>query len=347
MSAKVFIVGKENAFGVHLKKLLEAYAIEAVFVQKTQTAVPPAEWVVFLESTQAEEWANLPLRLPPALLLPEVFPPPLPLQQLAKANMRLMPRETDGLVLATLLLLDMELHRFSKSIVELSEENQQAMLSIFEEFRHALGEAALQLHALLMQHAAKLPSKETLPEIRAVVHRLAGSAGSYGFMALSKAAKTLEEAIENDKLPEIQTLANEFLDMLSLLLPPMAHVPPLSKTLLIYNPGQAMRSQCTHGLRSLGINALWGMDWVECWKAAQTYPLSGAVLNMDNLPVASWPQLFEALGSAPAFAALPKHLLKQHANDEERACAARLNCLGPSKPPATFEELSERVQALF
>jgi len=346
MSVQVSIVGKEISFYTYFKKLLERHAIETVVAEKTHT-LSSSEFVVFLESAQAQKWAQRPLRLPPSLLLPEIFPPPIPLKKLADANIRLMPRETEGSLLVTLLLLDLELHRFPKSISDLSEESQQAMLSIFEEFRHALCDAALQLHGLLMQQTAHPNSKNTLSEMRALVHRLAGSAGSYGFMALSNAAKTLEEAMKNQQQPEIENLSHEFLDMLSLLLPLAAHAPPLLKTLLVYNPGQKNRSQHAHGFRNLGIHTLWAMDWVECWKMAQTRPLGGAVLNMDKLPVESWPQLFEALSSSPAFAALPKHLVKQNASEAERACAARLHCLGPSAPPSSFEEFSKMVQALF
>jgi HPt (histidine-containing phosphotransfer) domain-containing protein len=346
MPAKVSIVGKKTTFCAPLEKLLEKHSIETAFVQKTQELIlrPTTEFLIFLESTQATEWAKPARRLLPSLLLPESFPPPIPLKQLADANMRLMPRETDSRLLVKLLLLDMELHRFSKSISNLPEEDQQPMLSIFEEFRHALGDAHLQIHELFMQLSEHPNSKETLSALRAVAHRLAGSAGSYGFVALSKAAKTLELAIENQKQSDIGNLTNEFLEMLSLLLPPKAPAPTFSKTLLVYDPGQQTRSQYLHWFRSLSVNTVWGMDWVECWKMAQTYSLSGAILNMDKLPVASWPQLFEALNTSPAFASLPKHLVKKNANEPEKACAACLNCLGPSASPATFEALAEVVR---
>jgi len=313
----------------------------------TNLGSPSADLLIFLESTQAEAWMQSARRLPPGLLLEASFPSHIPLKKLADAHMRFMPRETKGPLLAQWILHDIELHRFSKSILDLSKADQQSMLAIFEEFRHALGDAAWKIYGLFMEHTQKPHSKETLLELQAVVHRLAGSAGSYGLLLVSKAAKTLEVAIENHKQPEIQTLTHEFLEMLSWFLPPTLRAPPLSKTLLIYNLGQQTRMQHMHGLRSLGIHAVWGMDWVACWEMAQTHSLDGAVLNMDDLPVESWPQLFEALGSLPAFAALPKYLVKHHANDAERACAARLNCLGPGKPPSTFEELAEIVQVLF
>jgi len=339
--SKIFIADKETSFGRLFKKLLDTYAIETVCVQKT------ADALVFLESTQAEEWIGTTHRFPPALLLPEPFPPPIPLKKLADAHMRLMPRETNLHVLAKLLLLDIELHGFAKSIADLSEENQQPMLAIFEEFRLSLHPVYLQIHKLLTKLSQALCSKETLLELRVVVHRLAGSSGSYGFMALSKAAKTLELAIESQKQPHIQTLTNEFLEMLSVLLPPTPQAPPLSKTLLFCSPAQQTRNQHHPWFQNLSVNTLWAMDWVECWKMAQTYPPDAAILDMDKLPVESWPQLFEALHTSPALAALPKHLLKPHANDAERACAAHLNCLGPSSTPSTFEELKAMLQALF
>jgi len=352
MSVKAFIVGKETAWGTLFKRLLNTYAIEAVFVEKTEALAtaasrPPAALWVFLESTHAMEWMELPRRLPPSWLLPECFPPPIPFEKLAKAPMRLMPRQTDFHLLAKWLLLDVELRRFPQSIVDLSEENQQEMLSIFEEFRQALGEAHSQIHASLMQACLNPDSPQPLAELRTLVHRLAGSGGSYGFVALSKAAKAIETAIDNKEKRNIQNLTHAFLEMLSLLLLPKPPAPSLSKTLFVLAPSQQARSQHVHWFQKLNVHALWGMDWVDCWTMPQTHPLGGALLNMDNLPLEAWPLLFEVLNSLPAFAALPKHLVKQNASEAEKACAARLGCLGPSAPPATFEAFSEMVQAFF
>ncbi|MCL2011336.1 MAG: Hpt domain-containing protein [Cystobacterineae bacterium] len=346
MSVTLFIVGKETTPFTPLKELLNTYAIETVFVQKTQTIVNKqnAEGFVFLENTQAEEWISSSHPPLPSLLLPESFPPPIPFKKLAESGMRLMPRETDGHFLAKLLFLDMELHRFPKSIASLDHKTQQSMLSIFEEFRHTLGEVHLQLNTLMAQLYKHPNAEKTRLEFRAIVHRLAGSAGSYGFMALSKIARALEHAIDKQETSKIHNLSQEFLEMLSLLLPHKTHEPPLSKTFLIYAPNQQTRNQYLHGFQSLNFNTVWGMDWAECWKLAQSYALSGAILYMDNLPLSSWPPLFEALGSSPAFAALPKHLVKHHPNEAEKTCAAQLGCQGLGTPPATFEEMAQMLQ---
>jgi len=346
-SAKVFIIGKETASCRPLKEGLDGYGIETVFLRKMQelrtTAhKQTADALVFLETLQAQEWMDLGHRFPPALLLPECFPPPLPFQNLAEANIGLMPRETDGPVLAKRLFLGIELHRFQKSIADLNAENQKALLSIFEEFRHTFSGVCLQIHGLMNKLEEYPP---TLLELRAVVHRLAGSLGSYGFMALSHTAKAIESAIANKASLQIQTLTHNFLEMLSWLLPPPSPpcgVPPL---VLIYNPGQQNLSQYLYALQNRGLHSVWGMDWVECWKWIQTYTFSEALFHMENLPLASWPPLFEALNSSAAFAALPKRLLKQNANEAEKACAALLHCLGPNPLPATAEAFAQMLQS--
>ncbi|MCL2177892.1 MAG: Hpt domain-containing protein [Proteobacteria bacterium] len=347
MPDKLLIIGEKTASCSLLEKLLGEYAIETFFVRKMQELPTTLlqqtpEALLFLETSQAQKWMDSDHPLTPALLLPEAFPPPIPFKKLAETNVRLLPRETDALAVAKQLFCDIELHRFQKSIADLNAENQQPLLTIFAEFRHTLYDVRLQLHALLSQLRECPHSKEILSKLRVIIHRLAGSSGSYGFMALSKTAKTIEDAIDKQDFLQTQNLSHAFLEMLSCFLPPpLPHSSPLW---LIYDAGQQARNPYLHWLQTLGIHAVWAADWVECWKIIQNHPLSGALLNMDKLPVESWPPLWEILNNSTTFATLPTFLLQQNPNDAQRACATRLRCLGLRPPPSTLEEAIEIFQ---
>ena len=56
----------------------------------------------------------------------------------------------------------------------------------------------------------KFVLEKNFEELRSVGHKLKGTAGSYGFMALSKLGAKIEDAAKTSKIEELKKLSSEY-----------------------------------------------------------------------------------------------------------------------------------------